>query len=304
MQMTIEQQKTWHDLLRRAALAGPGYRGSRVEISATERLKIASEFQMTGELPPEYLLQEVEWIDREAKLFEAGDYPDKKVSITESQLTQMTENFDLPIPVLIEHAESPLQIGFVTEIRQDGRELFGRIAFTKEADALMIQSGASGISVGLERDLSRLREVSLVRYPRVESARVFHLVPVFSGEFVDFNYAAAAESKQREVALKRADEQAGKWIDEGRFQPSTREFVRSLLACSQATETGTVSEVFSKFIEMLPRSNPFAELAPSDRTAMSKEESSRHLLLPEEAAFYRKHFPGLDLRAIAEGKVL
>lgn len=304
MQTTIDPNPSRDDLLRRAALAGPGYRGNRADVSMAERLRIASEFRRHGESPPEYLFQEVEWIDRTAKLFEAGDYRDKRVTATQSELNQMVENFDLPIPVLIEHAESPLQIGFVTEVRQEGDELFGRIALTKEADALMIQSGASSLSVGLERDLSRIREVSLVRYPRVESARVFHLVPVFEASFVDFDYQGAIDEKNRQIAFQRADRVAEKWINEGKVQPSTRDWVRSLLACDMATEAGTVSDVFSKFIDSLPRSHRFAELAPADRSAMSKEESSRHLLLPEEAAFYRKHFPGLDLRAIAEGRVL
>jgi hypothetical protein len=304
MQTTIDPNSSREDLLRRAALAGPGYRGNRSEISGAERLRIATEFHKQGESPPEYLLHEVEWIDRSAKLFEAGIYPDKRVTVTQIELQQMVDHFDLPIPVLIEHAESPLQIGFVTEIHLEGSELFGNIALTKEADALMIQCGASSLSVGLERDLSRIREVSLVRFPRVESARIFHLAPMFQAEFIDFDYQSAIAERQKCLAFERADRKVEKWINEGKIQPALRECVRTLLACDAFTEVGSVSEVFSKFIESLSRSNPFAELAPTDWTSVNREESSRHLLLPEEAAFYRKHFPGLDLRTIAEGKVL
>jgi hypothetical protein len=69
--------------------------------------------------------------------------------------------------VLIEHSDSPLELGFVTELRQQGKELYGTITLTQQADSLMIKSGASSLSIGLESDLSRIREVSVVRNPRV-----------------------------------------------------------------------------------------------------------------------------------------
>jgi hypothetical protein len=54
--------------------------------------------------------------------------------------------------------------------------------------------------------------------------------------------------------------------------------------------------------EFLPSQNIFAELAPVHTPQAAIEQAAHHLLLPEEAAFYRKHFPGIDLKTIAAGK--
>ena len=105
---------------------------------------------------PAYLHTEHTWIDRRAKLFEVGEYPDKGVSVTPEMLRALDTNFDLPVPVLIEHARSPLELGYLTSIEVVGEELFGNVALTTEADALLAKSGARSLSVGLSGDLSSI----------------------------------------------------------------------------------------------------------------------------------------------------
>ena len=68
------------------------------------------------------------WVTREAKLFEAGAYPDKGIEVSEEDLTALVEGFAAPVPLLIEHAESPLQMGFLTSVVRKGRELLGRLS--------------------------------------------------------------------------------------------------------------------------------------------------------------------------------
>src|SRR5690606_37678542 len=53
------------------------------------------------------------------------------------------------------------------------RALFGRLAFTQAAWDLLKESGAKALSLGLDRETLAIREVSLVRFPRIASARVF-----------------------------------------------------------------------------------------------------------------------------------
>lgn len=301
-----QARETLLDLLRRAAIAGPGLNNLRHEVSDSERISLAAEFRTLGEEPPSYLLQPTQWIDRQAKLFEAGDYPDKHLSVTDSDIARLVQNFDIPIPVLIEHSDSPLELGFVTELRQQGKELYGTITLTQQADSLMIKSGASSLSIGLESDLSRIREVSVVRNPRVPSAQIFHLSPVFSAHFTDFDYAAACNQEQQRLAFNQAEITANQWINEGKLTPASKSLLKALLAC-QATvnfnqETISVGALVARLKEFLPSQNIFAELAPVHTPQAAIEQAAHHLLLPEEAAFYRKHFPGIDLKTIAAGK--
>src|SRR5687767_10849414 len=122
------------------------------------------------------------WIERSAKLFEAGEFPEKGVSITPEQLAGLAGAFQDPVPVLIEHSESPLELGYLTSVQVMGDELFGTVSFTPEAHVLVERSGARSLSLGLTPDLTRIREVSLVRNPRIESAQLFSGGPVFWGE--------------------------------------------------------------------------------------------------------------------------
>lgn len=115
----------------------------------------------------------LDWIERRAKLFEAGEYPDKGVTITVENLQSLAGRFGEPVPVLIEHAESPLELGYLTSVEALGGELFGIVALTPEANSLVERSGARALSLGLTPDLLAIREISLVRNPRVESAQLF-----------------------------------------------------------------------------------------------------------------------------------
>lgn len=115
-------------------------------------------------------------IERDAKLFEAGNYEDKGVEITEDDLDRLVDSFgDPPPPVRIEHTDTPFDgaIGVLKSISRRGRDLMGRIAFSPEAWALIDKAGARRLSVCIRRDKSALMEVSLVQHPRVASAAVF-----------------------------------------------------------------------------------------------------------------------------------
>ena len=112
---------------------------------------------------------------KHAKLFEAGAYPDKELTVSEKDLDEMARTSgEVPITVghLDPHSENPLRIGVVTHLRRKGRELFGVLRFAPEAWALVLRSGAKYLSVCLDRLRKRLVEVSLVVRPRVPDARV------------------------------------------------------------------------------------------------------------------------------------
>jgi hypothetical protein len=113
-----------------------------------------------------------EIIERDAKIFEAAVYEDKGVEVTEDDLDIIVANHT-PVPIKVEHTDTPLVLGSLTKIWRIGKELFGKLAFTKPAWALVEASDARKLSVGLKKDKSALAEISVVRNPRVADAAVF-----------------------------------------------------------------------------------------------------------------------------------
>lgn len=115
-----------------------------------------------------------EIIERTAKLFEAGKYPDKGIEITTDNLDAIAAGFGA-VPVKVEHTDTPFDgaLGNCSHVWREGNDLKGIIGFSPEAWGLIDKAGAKKLSVGILRDLSALTEVSLVNQPRVQGATVF-----------------------------------------------------------------------------------------------------------------------------------
>ncbi|MCX6374537.1 MAG: hypothetical protein NTU88_00605 [Armatimonadetes bacterium] len=112
-------------------------------------------------------------MEKDAKIFEAGEYPDKEITISEDDLDGIIENFT-EVPVKVEHTDSPLDpLGTVKRIWRRGKELFARLAFPSDLAAFLERRGIKKLSVALHKDPLRLAEVSLVLSPRVPSAAMF-----------------------------------------------------------------------------------------------------------------------------------
>lgn len=130
------------DLRIAVAKLGPGHRGERVMLSAEERMKAAKELLSEWEKgglgnPPAYLVslangETLSWRDRKAKLFEIGEYTDKSITARQEDLIRLAQNFSFPVPVLIEHTETPLRLGYLTDVVAAGAELFGTLSLTKK----------------------------------------------------------------------------------------------------------------------------------------------------------------------------
>jgi hypothetical protein len=297
------------DLLRRAAEAGPGYRGHRSPLSSGDLQALASELSLVGEKVPPYLQKPANWIERRAKLFEAGDYPDKGVSISIADLNRMTEGFDLPVPVLIEHAHSPLELGYLTQVEAVGKELFGTVSLTEEANALVEKSGARSLSLGLSKDLSEIREVSLVRKPRVKTAKLYSEEICFLAELEGRDqgtegprdqgpdWKARFDELTDSIGKEAASRRVSELVKAGKLLPAQAPFAAALIQSGGTIEfDGESRPVHELLIAMLERQPPHALF--TEQVPVSSQ-SSEALFLPEEAAFYRKHFPDVGLDAIA-----
>ena len=238
-------------------------------------------------------------VQRQAKLFESGDYPEKGVVVRDEDLTALALAFRDPVPLLIEHAESPLRLGFLTEVRAEGNELFGTLEITDEANRLIESNGADSLSIGLSADLSRIEEVSLVRFPRVPTARLFY-GPVFHTKLpandaqVWRARAEAADRRWQEVEVER---QVNEWLAEGRIVPAQVPATRALLFAEQTITFGhesiAVAQLLRQFVAAATPVSRFRETA-------TPPAQSAPTINPEHAEFYRRHFPDLSLDEIAK----
>lgn len=138
------------------------------DASEVERRTVWEPVDVEFSAKPEY----AEW---KGEIFRAGDYPDKGVSFTEADIDLIAKNFK-PVPLKIEHTDTPLDavlkdFGLV-EVHAEGGVLFGTIrvpTWLHEGFKETVRK----VSVGFDETLRRLKEVSLVNYPRVGTARVY-----------------------------------------------------------------------------------------------------------------------------------
>lgn len=247
-------------------------------------------------------------IERDAKVFEAGEYPDKGITITESDLDVIVKEFE-SVPVMVEHTATPLDpIGMVKSIWRNGRSLFGRLAFPQEIAAFIEKRGIKKLSAAFTRSPLRLAEISIVVSPRVADAALFNddeksVLGVNEGMKIDETGYRQMQAeindlrfsmKQKEVedrltALKAA----------GKVVPASESYAREILLKGDgkiafADSILTVSELFDRFLEAQPQVVTFGEsaiveangceasLSPEDeemiaQLGISKEQLTRHM---------------------------
>jgi len=255
-------------------------------------------------------------VEKSARIFEAGEYPDKGITVTEADLDAIVEGF-AECPVKVEHADSPLDpLGTVKRIWRKGKELFATLAFPQDLASFLERRGIRRLSVGLLRDPLRLAEVSLVLSPRVAGAAMFRDAernrrytqmdadqtgPDFDSIRVDRRSSAVGSDDGEEVKMMSEDEKdrrieelkfalRSKVVEarlellrsQGKIVPASEPFARDLLMQGEqvvkfAEREATVGEVFLNFIEAQPKVIEFGELTPA-KTGMA----ARILLSVEE----------------------
>jgi hypothetical protein len=189
-------------------------------------------------------------------------------------------------------------MGYLTNVEAQGDELLGTISLTPEANQLVERSGARSLSLGLSPDLKEIREVSLVRNPRVPSAQLFGGGVTFLASLPDDAelWRERYQALEKEIRTKEADRTLDGFLKRGKLCPAQVPFARALLARDDTIEfdggTQPLRELLIALIERQPPSHLFTE------TAKTPAEPENPLLLPEEAAFYRRHFPDIALKDI------
>lgn len=260
-------------------------------------------------------------ITREAKLLEAGLYADKGVEIRETDLQHLAEGFKEPVPVLVEHRISPIQLGWLVKVWHRGRELFGQLNLLPEADALLNRLRVRGLSLGITADLRRILEVSVTGNPRIPSAQLFTQTPsekirchqeVIYMDTVEMTAPAPPEDTDRVEQLQRQIEHLEEalqeekrhsriqgWLKSGKLTPVLVPFAEAILRHAHTPVTFNQAEMplaalFAQFVEHLPAHSLTTEQAhqppPEDSTAFSVEE----------VQFLQQTFPDLDLQLIRQ----
>lgn len=123
-------------------------------------------------------------IKRRAKIFEAGDYPDKGGKYTVEELDTWIknhENRDIPLSVgHLDLSSNPLAklgefgMGFLKNLQRIGAELFADVFLDEDINRLLDRGASKALSIGIDRDSGLILEASLVANPRVASAAIFH----------------------------------------------------------------------------------------------------------------------------------
>ena len=247
-------------------------------------------------------------VERVAKLFSAGEYPDRGIEVTEDDLEFMVKAHQ-PAPIKVEHSDTPFKIGTLTKIWRVGKELFGKLIFSRAAWDLIRDSGARGLSVAIKRDKSALTEVSIVRSPRVADA------VLFGGDTVEFSIELDEESEdmidtkveefsnriselERLIAEREVESLVDSLKRAGKLAPASEELARALLASGNLQvvtfsdgSQKPVSQVFREFLEAQPKIIEFSELAKgSSNEALSDEEQEFYAklgIVPESVGKYR-----------------
>lgn len=231
-------------------------------------------------------------VEKDAKIFEVGDYPDKEIQVTEADLDAMVENF-AEVPVKVEHTDSPLDpLGTVKRIWRQGRELFARLAFPRDLASFLERRGIKRLSVALFQDPLRLAEVSLVLSPRVADAALFGQPNVehrtsnverrIGGEVTDGMTDSEKEIAELRFALRVKDVEAklAELKAQGKIVPASEPQAREILLQGDGKitfgdEEVSISRVFERFLEAQPKVVVFGELAPGgnlSETPLSAEE--------------------------------
>ncbi|MCW5934507.1 MAG: hypothetical protein KIT45_09455 [Fimbriimonadia bacterium] len=252
------------------------------------------------------------WIYRDAKLMETGVYADKGVQIREEDLQRMAQGFKAPVPVLVEHQQSPIMLGWLREIWRKGSELFGKLALLPEADALLQRLRVRGLSLAVSSDLSHILEVSVTGNPRVASAQLFsgylsHLQEVLRMETVEiiepeFNETELMQQRIQhlENALKEQSiqTQIQRWLQSGKLSPASASFAKAMLLETDSSvqfnhQPVPVAVLFAQFVDSLPAQPLLSETAP-------QREEPAVPFSHEEQAFLQQAFPDLALDHIAQ----
>jgi len=149
--------------------------------------------------------EEGAFIVRTGKVFEVGEYPDKKFSLSEAEADAAIANFQ-PVAANIEHMPSLLdgKLGGLTKLWRQGKDLLGEVSIPKW---LHEATGGEPIKPSMEwdRQTKRAAGIGYVLHPRIQTAA---LMAAFAAS--EFGDSAAAHQRIHDTAADHGAECPGK----------------------------------------------------------------------------------------------
>jgi hypothetical protein len=196
-------------------------------------------------------------MERDARLLVVGTYPAKNLTVTEADLDALVTNFSGPVPVKVEHIDSPLDpLGVVERVWRVGSELFGRVKFPNSMGTFLSERGAAKLSVGLLKEpVWKLLEASLTLTPHVPSATL--LSDGERSELVHLRQAVRRQTVDAQIVELKLS---------GRVIPATEALARVLLSSEESavvtlSDGGAAVSVPQAFYQFLKSQPPLVRLS-------------------------------------------
>jgi hypothetical protein len=219
-------------------------------------------------------------MERDARLLVAGSYPDKNLTVTEADIDALITNFSGPVPVKVEHINSPLDpLGLVIALSKRGSgataELHGRVKFPKEMATFLSERNAHKLSIGLLKEPAwKLLEASLTLTPHVPTATLLS-DPLAAVTLSDPERVELA-GLRAQVRKQTVDAQIIELKAAGKVLPATEALARVLLSAEESAvvtlsdgASSSVSAAALSLLRALPPLVHLSELAGGKRVNLN-----------------------------------
>lgn len=145
------------------------------------------------------------YVIRPAKIFEAGEYPDKDFSLSEEEMVAAVADFE-PVPLDLEHMSTVLdgKLGSVQRIYASGTSLMGDVCIPQWLDSTLDKRG---LSATWDRASKRLVRAALVRTPRVTDAALMAAFSAHSDAHTPDQPRRRARMNLKQWLTGKADEE-------------------------------------------------------------------------------------------------
>jgi hypothetical protein len=238
---------------------------------------------------------------REAKLFEAGQYPDRGIEFTEADLDAVVAGFKPGgVPVRVEHGMSPWdgKMGRVVAVWRAGRDLMARISWPRAVWDFLCAMGTKSLSVGFDYRSRRLVEVSVVDKPRVLTARAFgDSVLVFSAAISCETGGKRKMAEDLDLVVSMAEERGrteGRAAAETQFAEREKGLTRTIASLQREDSRGEAAVKLSMWKregKLPPACEKFAEAILVDGSAEVTFADGGHMPVAEAFVQFITHLP-------------
>lgn len=154
-------------------------------------------------------------IYEDSKLFEVGDFPDKKFALNESEMDRAIANYKPgQAQINLEHTPTILdgRLGYVEGLRREGLDLFGSVKIPKWFDDQLPEN--TKVSCEWSRDTKSLDGLGIVENPRIKTAALMSAFsdanPDEAALFADDSYYTNPMQTFHDLAVKKGAECGGK----------------------------------------------------------------------------------------------